>query len=160
MLGPSTELEDALQDVFLRLFRDLGSLREPRALRGFLQRITVHVAVSELRRRRAHGWLLLSNDGRLPDLPPPADDIAEPLRHLAISDVLERMSPESRLVFVLRHVEGFELTELASALGCSLATTKRRVAASERRVRQLAGAGEARVPKAFSDAGGERVTTT
>src|SRR5262245_14128046 len=72
-LGRSTELEDALQDVFLRLFRDLDSLRKPKALRSFIIGITLHVATSELRKRRARRWLLLSEDGKLPEPSVPAD---------------------------------------------------------------------------------------
>ncbi len=52
MLSP-VDVEDAIQDAFLRLFRDLGSLRDPAALRSFLIGITLHVAKSELRRRAA-----------------------------------------------------------------------------------------------------------
>src|SRR5579864_9774757 len=61
MLGP-VDVEDAVQDTFLRLFRDLGSLRDPSTLRSYLIGITLHVAKSELRRRRAKGWLLFSTD--------------------------------------------------------------------------------------------------
>jgi RNA polymerase sigma-70 factor (ECF subfamily) len=52
MLGP-VDVEDGIQDAFLRLFRDLDSLRDPTALRSFLIGITLHVAKSELRPRQA-----------------------------------------------------------------------------------------------------------
>ena len=54
--------------------------------------------------------------------------------------VLDRVSSERRVVFVLRYVEGLELAELSVVLGCSLATTKRRVADAARRVCLLAAA--------------------
>jgi len=54
------------------------------------------------------------------------------------SRLLDRISDDRRAVFVLRFVEGFELAELSAALGCSLATTKRRVADAARRVSVLA----------------------
>jgi RNA polymerase sigma-70 factor (ECF subfamily) len=141
-LGPAAEVEDAVQDVFLRLFRDIESLREPTALRSFLIGITLHVATSELRRRRARRWLLLSDDGSLPDV---STNEATPDREqrealLRFYKVLDRIDPERRLVFVLRHVEGLELTELSAVLGCSLSTTKRRVADASARVCRLAAA--------------------
>src|SRR5689334_18989568 len=61
ILGPTADVEDAVQDAFLRLFRDLSSLRDPSALRSFLIGITLHVAKSELRKRRARRWLLLGD---------------------------------------------------------------------------------------------------
>ncbi len=139
MLGP-VDVEDAVQDAFLRLFRDLGSLREPAALRSFLIGITLHVAKSELRRRRARRWLRLSDDGVLaePDVAG-EDDGHEPRAAMQrLYEVLDRVSDERRTVFVLRFVEGLELAELSAVLDCSLATTKRRVADAAQRVCHLA----------------------
>lgn len=140
ILGPSAEVEDALQEVFLRLFRDFDSLREPTALRSFLIGITLHVATSELRRRRARRWLLLSDDGALPDADLGLED--HPLEHrqalFALYRILDRVDTKRRLVFVLRYVEGLELAELSLVLGCSLATTKRRVGDAAERVSRLA----------------------
>jgi RNA polymerase sigma-70 factor (ECF subfamily) len=141
MLGP-VDVEDGVQDAFLRLFRDLGSLRDPAALRCYLIGITLHVAKSELRRRRAKRWLLLSDDGVIAE----PDAIAAEEWHepraavLRLYKMLDRISDERRTVFVLRYVEGLELAELSAVLDCSLATTKRRVADAARRVCFLAAA--------------------
>jgi RNA polymerase sigma-70 factor (ECF subfamily) len=139
-LGPSADVEDAVQEVFLRLFRDVDNLRDPSALRSFLIGIALHVATSELRRRRARRWMLLSNDGTLPEPEPVADaerlEAREALRRFYV--VLDRLGTQLRLAFVLRYVEGLELAELSAVLGCSLATTKRRVAAAAQRVCRLA----------------------
>ena len=139
-LGPSVDVEDAVQDTFLSLFRDIGSLRNPAALRSYLIGITLHVAKSELRRRQARRWLLLSMDGVLPEQEELADaqqlEEREALRRLY--GVLDRMDTKRRLAFVLRYVEGMELHEISTALGCSLSTTKRRVADAAKRVSRLA----------------------
>jgi RNA polymerase sigma-70 factor (ECF subfamily) len=139
-LGPSVDVEDALQDVFLRLFRDLHTLREPAALRSFIIGITLHVATSELRKRRARRWLLLWNDKPLPEVEPPsADGDADQREALSrLYSILDRIDTRRRLVFVLRFVEGVELAEMSAILECSLATTKRRVADAARRVTLLA----------------------
>ena len=138
MLGP-IDVEDAVQDAFLRLFRDLGSLRDPSALRSYLIGITLHVAKSELRRRRARRWLLLSDDGDVVEPEATADEGHEPRAAvLRLYAVLDRISDERRTVFVLRYVEGLELGELSAVLDCSLATAKRRVADAARRVSLLA----------------------
>jgi RNA polymerase sigma-70 factor (ECF subfamily) len=139
-LGPSADVDDALQEVFMRLFRDLGSLRDPAALRSFLIGITMHVATSELRRRRARRWLLLSDDGTVPSTEVVTDEhVLEQRQALhALYRVLDRVETSRRLVFVLRYVEAMELTELSAVLGCSLATTKRRVAEAAERVSRLA----------------------
>jgi RNA polymerase sigma-70 factor (ECF subfamily) len=140
ILGPSVDVEDAVQEAFLRLFRDLDSLRDPTALRSFLIGISLHVAKSELRRRRAKRWLLLSDDGALVE-PEATTDPAQHEQRAALVRlyrVLDRIGAERRSVFVLRYVEGLELSDLSAVLGCSLATTKRRVADAARRVCALA----------------------
>jgi RNA polymerase sigma-70 factor (ECF subfamily) len=141
MLGPSVDVEDALQDVFLRLFRDLETLREPTALKSFLIGIALHDATSELRRRRARRWLMLSDDGALPEAAVAEDgEFAEQRQALhALYRVLDRLDAQRRTVFVLRYVEGLELAELALILDCSLATVKRRVSDAAERVSRLAG---------------------
>jgi RNA polymerase sigma-70 factor (ECF subfamily) len=139
-LGPSVDVEDAVQETFLRLFRDLSSLRDSASLRSFLIGITLHVAYSELRRRRAKRWLMLSSDGQIPEHEWLTDvqhvEEREALHRLY--RLLDRVDARRRLVFVLRYVEGLELSELSAVLGCSLATTKRRVSDAARRVSRLA----------------------
>jgi RNA polymerase sigma-70 factor (ECF subfamily) len=139
VLGPF-DVEDAVQDAFARLFRDVGSLRDPSALRSFLIGIAFHVAKSELRRRRARRWLALSDDGAVVEPEALTTDGRHEAREavLRLYRLLDRISDERRAVFVLRFVEGLELAELSEVLGCSLATTKRRVADAAKRVNTLA----------------------
>jgi RNA polymerase sigma-70 factor (ECF subfamily) len=52
-------------------------------------------------------------------------------------EVLDKIDDRGRLAFTLRFFEGYELTEVAEALGCSLATTKRALAKTQERVHAL-----------------------
>lgn len=133
-LGPSPDVEDLVQEVFLRFFDKVGELREPGALKSFLIGITLRVAGSWLRRRRVRRWLTLTDTGAPPDEHAASDDpqAREALRRLYA--VLDKIDNEGRLAFVLRHFEGYELTEVATALGCSLATVKRRLSHAQERV--------------------------
>jgi hypothetical protein len=64
-IGPH-DIDDHVQDVFLRLFEQLPRLRDPGALRGFLVGITLRIACTELRRRR-RSRMRLSATGELPE---------------------------------------------------------------------------------------------
>jgi RNA polymerase sigma-70 factor (ECF subfamily) len=133
-IGPGVDTEDLVQDVFLRFFRQIATLRDPAALRSFLVGITLRVARSELRRRRVRRWLRLTDNGVLPDVGG-AHDEAAPRRALArLYAILDEIDDRARVAFVLRHFEGYELTEVAASLGCSLATTKRVLARAQERV--------------------------
>jgi len=131
-LGPDAEIDDLTQDVFLTVFRRASEIREN--LRSFIVGVCVRVTRGELRRRRLRRWLLLSNDGRQPDMPTAEADHASRGALLRLYAILDRLDADSRLAFVLRHAQGLEGTEIASALGCSLATAKRRLAKAQERL--------------------------
>lgn len=139
ILGPDSEVNDLVQDVFLKIFKDIASLRDPRAFRAFVMRVATHAAISELRRRRVRRWLSLTRDGILPDVSVRA--VASSPERLALRSLyrlLDELHPESRSAFVLHHIEELELQEVASAMEISLATVKRRLANAHERLHHRA----------------------
>lgn len=132
--GPHHDLDDFVQDVFLTLFRRAQELRDPSALRSFVVGITVRVACSELRRRRVRRWLTLSFGDALPEVPVDGADHGARRAVANLYAIMDRIDPESRMAFILRHAEGLEVAEIATSLGVSLATAKRRLAKANERV--------------------------
>ena len=132
------EVDDHVQEVFLRFFRQVGGLRKPGSLRCFLIGIAMRVAGSELRRRRVRRLMRLASAEELEGGPssPRDDDAREAVKRLYA--ILDRVDPKTRVLFVLRYVEALELTEIAEALDVSLATAKRRLARAGDRVFGLA----------------------
>ena len=129
-IGPESDVEDLVQEVFLRFYRNLSLLRNPGALRSFIFAISLRVTISELRSRRVRRWLRLTDNGAQPTCArcvPPADFEAREAVS-GLYTILDRLDPRDRMAFVLYHVEGLELTEVAEGLGVSLATVKRRLA--------------------------------
>jgi RNA polymerase sigma-70 factor (ECF subfamily) len=131
LLANRSEGEEVVQDTFIVGFEQLGRLREPAALRGWLAQIAVSLVRRRLRRDRLLHLLGIdqsTHDATLAALASPAlrgDDRAE----LALVDrLLRRMPANLRIAWMLRRVEGLPLAEVASACACSLATAKRRVA--------------------------------
>jgi RNA polymerase sigma-70 factor (ECF subfamily) len=133
-MGPGEDPDDLVQEVFLRLYRKLPSLRDPSALRAFVLSIATRVVQSELRARWLRRWLRPFRDGEAPDLPADERDLEAREALARFYRLLDRLSAPHRTAFVLRHVEGLELTEVAAALGVSLATIKRWLPRISRRV--------------------------
>jgi RNA polymerase sigma-70 factor (ECF subfamily) len=139
ILGPDSEVNDLVQDVFLKIFKDIATLRDPQAFRAFVMRIATHAAISELRRRRVRHWLRLTLDGILPDIPVGAvASSPERLAMRALYRLLDDLDPESRSAFVLHHIQELELREVATTMKVSLATVKRRLAYAHDRLHQKA----------------------
>lgn len=137
-LGPGPEIEDRVQDTFLHLFRRAADVRDPSALSSFVVGVAMRVARSELRRRRLRRWLLLTDAGTLPEVAAPHVSPETRQAVAALYEVLDQLDAEARMAFVLRHVQGMELLDVAAALGCSLATVKRRIERAGKRVEVLA----------------------
>lgn len=137
-LGPDNAVEDLIQDVFLALHKGARGIQDGAALRGYLVATAVRAAAFELRKRKVRRWVGLSATGELPDVPvAPADiDSRESLR--ALYRVLDQLSNRRRLVFVLRHVEGLEMLEVAAALELSESTTRRELGRVEQQLAALA----------------------
>ena len=82
----------------------------------------------QLRRRWVRRWVRLSGktDAAELEIVTPDTDAREALARFY--KILDRVNATDRAAFVLRFMEGLELTEVAAALKLSLATTKRRLA--------------------------------
>jgi RNA polymerase sigma-70 factor, ECF subfamily len=135
-LGTDVDVDDVVQETFLTVVRRIAGLRDPAALRSFVVSVTLRLAKNELRKRALRRWVGLDELVEPPVTPASDDAARESVRRVYAA--LSRMGPDLRLIFVLRHVEGLELIELAAAAGCSLATIKRRLARAESRFEALA----------------------
>ena len=136
VLGRPSEVDDLVQDVFLRVLPRLGDLRDPAALRGWLAVITARLARRRLRSRRWKIWLGVGTDHDYTQL---ADSAASPLEralHGELYRALDRLPAHQRLAWTLRHAEGLELAAVAEACDCSLATVKRWIGAAEAALRR------------------------
>jgi len=132
------DVEDLVQEVFLRLFEFLPQLRDPAALRSFLIGITLRIAGTELRRRRCRWWLTLSATGELPE-PGTFEDEGETRQVVSkLQGILGKLTPHSYRFFELRFVEERALADVADKMNVSLATAKRHLARVSARVYAMA----------------------
>jgi RNA polymerase sigma-70 factor (ECF subfamily) len=145
-LGRAGESEDLTQEVFCRVFAALDSVRDPSAFRSYVYSAAVRILRWHLRGRRMRELLTLSDGGDLPDGAHRGDD-AEGRDLLArFYRLLDKIPADDRTAFILRHVEGLRLDEIARATGVSLATVKRRVRRADRDVTAMVKAEPDLVP--------------
>jgi RNA polymerase sigma-70 factor (ECF subfamily) len=138
LMGPHPEVDDIVQDCFLTAFESLAKLSEPCAFSAWLLRIAVHKVHRRLRRERmlrrlgfvpAGDVLAATNAAVSPMLSP-----AQSAEARAIYALLDRLPTDARVAFVLRHLEGLTVPEVAHQTGLSERTVKRRVAMVEQAV--------------------------
>jgi RNA polymerase sigma-70 factor, ECF subfamily len=131
-LGSASDAEDATQEVFLRLFSRIHTLRDPDALGAFVISVAIRVIRGHLRQRSARKTLHLVED--LPDIAVPGLDMEARSTLRRFYEVLDALPTDERLVLALRHLEGMTLTEVAAATGLSLSTAKRRLSRASARL--------------------------
>jgi RNA polymerase sigma-70 factor (ECF subfamily) len=131
-----------VQDSFLIALRSLDQLREPEAFAGWLRQIAITQAHRRFRKRKLLRLLGLDrqlDDATLSQLAH-AQAGGEVVADLALLDeFLRGMPARERVAWMLRHVEGYALDEVADACRCSLASAKRRIAAASARLQAHLG---------------------
>jgi RNA polymerase sigma-70 factor (ECF subfamily) len=136
-VGPEPDIEDAMQEIFMRVFHKGGSLRDPTLLRSYVVAVTVHYIRSEFRKRARRSIRLQS---RVRASAGAAITYASaPLAVRALYRALERLPAEERLAFVLRFFEAADIVEGAALAHVSVATFKRRLLAAKKRLWRLTG---------------------
>lgn len=126
------DVADLTQEVFVQLLSNLDRVRWPDRLEAWVRGVTLNTLRNELRRRRWRRFVTLRSsegEGAGPEVGR-QDDASHETRALlrVVQRFLSRLPAEEHLAFCLRYFEQLELTECAEALGCSLATAKRRLA--------------------------------
>jgi RNA polymerase sigma-70 factor, ECF subfamily len=138
LMGPGGgDREDLLQEVYLRFFRNIRSLREPAAVRGFLAGICVHVVRQEIARRQRTRWLHLTATGSPPDtgaIHPELENRDVIARYYRI---LDQLNSQERSIFVSRTIEKLTLAEVAEVHNVSVSTAQRRLNRATKRVAAL-----------------------
>lgn len=144
LVGDRADADDVVQDTFVEALRDVSKLREPSRMRAWLLQITVHQAHRRFRKRKLMRRLGLERsqeDGVLETLAKPGASTEARAELACIDRVLSRVSANQRFAWMLRHVEGLSLEEVAEACDCSLATAKRRIARTAQHLEAELGPG-------------------
>jgi RNA polymerase sigma-70 factor (ECF subfamily) len=137
LLGSTSDAEDAVQDTFLVAFRDLKQLRDVSSVGAWLRQIAVHQAHRRFRRRKLFSVLGLDRGEQDATLDKLIDSTSRPdlaAEVVLLERVVASLPTADRMAWMLRYVEGHELTEVAALCGCSLATAKRRIAAAHAKI--------------------------
>jgi len=168
LLNDPSEAADVVQEVFLKIFRNIGSFRGQSTLKTWIYRITVNEAHNARRwffrhRRReveldnepeeSRNWKeIIPDRGRSP-----YEVALDGEQHLMIEAALKQINPIFRDAVVLRDITDLSYEEIAEILGVSLGTVKSRILRGREALREeLAGSLKQRpalrlVPKTASD---------
>jgi RNA polymerase sigma-70 factor (ECF subfamily) len=138
---PAAEIEDVVQETWLRAARGLDRFRFQSALRTWLTGVLIH-CLQESRRRHASAGN--------PDDPREHDELearrSTPHLQIDLERAVASLPAGMRDVFVLHDVEGLTHDEVARVLGITAGTSKSQLFDARRKLREALTAGPKTIP--------------
>jgi len=139
MVANATEAEDLTQEVFVQLFKKIGSFRGESAFTTWLHRLTVNHVLMHFRKRGVK-MEKTTEEGEIGEIQDIIQSVSERPRfvdRIALDKAIKELPPGYRTVFVLHDIEGFEHEEVADMLGVSVGTSKSQLHKARMRLREL-----------------------
>src|SRR2546429_7401313 len=139
MTGNVVEAEDLSQEVFIQLFRKIGSFRGESAFTTWLHRLTVNQVLMHFRKRSVRDEKTTA-EGETPDQTVMGTENPNRMPvvdRIALDNAIAQLPPGYRTVFVLHDVEGYEHEEIGRMLGCAVGTSKSQLHKARMKLRNL-----------------------
>ncbi len=130
VLGPVPEIDDVVQEVFIKLHRSLPSFRGDASLKTYVVRMAINKSLDALRKRKRSRWMQPWSSEETWD--PPSDlssdaEITGQERNLVLRAAVNRLPESQRAVVVLRLIEDLSTEETAKVLDIPYGTVLSRL---------------------------------
>jgi RNA polymerase sigma-70 factor, ECF subfamily len=136
------EADDLCQEIFIIVYRHLGSFRGESRLATWIHRLSTREAIRYAKRRRLKRALLdLWKRASIPTLPRDWAD-NEVARRQYMTQLLSRLPPERRLALVMFEIEGRPVQEIAEVCGCAVNTVWTRIHRARAQLEEMAKEGQ------------------
>jgi len=140
MMGNRQDAEEVTQDVFLRVYQKVSSLKSTSAFSTWLYRITTNMCVDEINRRKKRpveeSFSQSNLDSFCSDFNPEDKVIANEEQAL-LWEAINSLKAEYRIIIILRDIEGLSYKELKQTLKCSMGRVKSRLHDARRELKTI-----------------------
>jgi len=137
------DAKDIYQEVFIRVYKALPKFRMDSRFSTWLHRIVTNVCLTHRSRRKRYEYASLDQEteGTRPLAETLPDKSSSDSRTLNteitehVQEAMHALSPQQKLVFSLRHFEGYKLREIATMMNCAEGTVKKYLFTATERLR-------------------------
>jgi RNA polymerase sigma-70 factor (ECF subfamily) len=144
----SASHDDLTQDVFIKVWRSINQLKNPKAFKGWLHQVTTNLFYDELRRRPRFAVVSLdeplkyddedSSPRQIPDPRSQPDELLERKEIVnQVTAAIESLPSQFKNVIILREIQGMAYEDIAVITGAELGTVKSRIARARTKVSKL-----------------------
>ena len=137
MIGNLEDASDVSQEVFVKVYKSMKDFRGQSSFSTWIYRITVNVCMDELRKAKNKKVIYIDEDIRtddgemkreIEDDAPGPESIIEGLElKQVVSDAINALLPDHRVVLVLRDIQDFSYEEISRILNIPQGTVKSRI---------------------------------
>jgi RNA polymerase sigma-70 factor, ECF subfamily len=138
LMGDQDSGLDVLQEVWIKVLRDIRKLKDPSSLRSWLYTITHGIAVDRIRRNASRER---AEQVELEDFQETEEPSFEGEEAAAIHQALSQIGLRHREVLVLHFLEDLSIVEIAEVVGCSEGTVKSRIHYAKRAMKEILSGG-------------------
>ena len=128
---------DVTQNVFLKVYKKLDSVKSEGMFKHWLLRITYNESINWLRKRKNHEEFeeLGEHDRQDIDVPTQESAILDRENRGLLLKGLESLNPKYKLAVALRYAEGMRIKEIANVMECSEGMVKSLLFRGVRKIR-------------------------
>ena len=133
------EAEDLTQEVFIQLYRKLGTFRGESLFTTWLHRLTTNAVLMHFRKIAARPEQTTDDAETLNSFVggTPNHNSSSLIDRIALDEAIEQLSPGYRAVFILHDLEGYEHHQIGKMLGCAVGTSKSQLHKARMKLRRL-----------------------
>lgn len=141
------DANDLAQEVFIRVYKSIGSFKEQASFSTWIYRITTNVCMDELRKRKNRNVVSLDEELKIDDgeikrqvesnEPTPEETVEKNELKKIVNEAISSLAEEHRIAIVLRDIQGFSYEEIAKFTNCPEGTVKSRINRARRSLKEI-----------------------
>ena len=135
LLNDTKEAEDAIQDVFLKLWYMRENLEQYNNLPAFVTQVTKNYCLNRLK--------IMERTAELPDLPI-SDPESTPYIQLEQKDnvdyvmkIIDHLPTLQQMILRMKHIDGYDVEEIAEIIGSTPEAIRMNLSRARRKVKEL-----------------------
>ena len=146
-INNNEDAKDIYQEVFLRVFKGIKKFEFRSEFSTWLYRITANVCLTYRSQKKKYAYTSLDDNpgeedsnprslsNTLTDNQTPDNDAVNSEILTQIESGLDKLSPQQRLVFTMKHYKGYKIKEISTMMNCSEGTIKNYLFMATQRMR-------------------------
>ncbi len=140
------DVEDVIQEVFIRVYKNIRKFRGDSALSTWVYRITVNVCKDMLSKKRKRREILTTfgveekDNKTLPEpveYTRPSDEFLKEISAEELHKAIDSLTKEDRLFITLREIENMSYADIADIVNKPIGTVKSRLHYARERLKEI-----------------------